>query len=311
LNLMSEHQLQQKTAKALYATYGGCADGFIGFTHIAIGLDTPDIVVLSHECEDLHTVTIFEVKMSIKWDVLGQLYRYSLYAPTYVVIPTDQIENLKKEYTLFQALRDLGIGVATVDEGKKGLKIILRPDRSLGTTEQVLYDVIMWQVFRDLSKTPPERFSKIYNAIMEFLRGRLKFVISLNEIPILSSMDKHVIRALINALSLLKIALPLAENPYTLELLNPDIFRLSPNEFMKQLLLSRYLAKLVSLITRLVEKDSEGTFQQCYIPVTLLLLYTKGLPLRLISQTYDVLCERIREDLYECYKNVKLYLDFK
>lgn len=311
--LKSEYLFQQKTAKAIYAMYGDCADGLIGFMRIAMGLDTPDIVILSHECKDLHTVTIFEVKMSIKWDILGQLYKYSLYAPTYVVIPEDQIKKLESVYTLHQALKDLGIGVASVDMDKGELEIILQPNGSSGIMEHALYDAIIWQIFIDLSINSLGEFSRTYNSIVEFLRRRLKPIISFNEIPLISSTNKRIIRAIMNVLSLQKMVLPLAENPYTIELLNPDVFKLSPMEFMKQVLLSKHLGKVTSFIIKLIEKDIEKDFKstskQCYVPVTMLLLYTKGLPLRLIGQTYDVLCEKIRENLYECYRNIKLYLE--
>jgi hypothetical protein len=312
LSLRSEHALQQRVAKALYKAYGGCADGFIGFTYIAITLYTPDIVMLSQEqiCKDLHTVTIFEVKVTLKWESLGQLYRYSLYAPTYVVMPINEVEKLRKrEYTLFQTLKGLGVGVAAVDVDKEDLSIVLESGKSLAIAEHTLYDAIVWQAFRDLLSTPPPTFLRIYTILVEFLyRGRRR-IVNIDEVPVLSNEDRRIIRALVNALSLQKKTLPLAENPLTVELLDTDVLKLSPKEFMKQTLLSKPFAGVVDFISKMMRNlDEVKNPQQCYIPVSLMLLYTKGLPIQLIGMPYDVLCQRIYGDLSNCYKNMVFYL---
>lgn len=310
MNFRSEHALQQKVAKALYTMYETCIDGLVGFMYIAITLHTPDMILLSseQECKDLYTVTIFEVKTSVGWETLGQLFRYSLYAPTYVTIPLNEAERLlKNEYTLFHALKSLGVGIATVDADKAELEIILKPGISLAIMEHELYDAIAWQIFRDLLKISPQALSRVYGAVTEFLQRELKRVVNIDKVPLLSKEDRHIIRAIINALSLQKLVLPLAENPLIVELLNPDIFKLSVDEFIKQILLSKPFNRIISFVAKVAEKDVKGIIQQCYVPVTLLLLYTKGLPLRLIGQTYDNICQRIYEDLYECYENAKLY----
>jgi hypothetical protein len=310
--LRSEHVLQQKVAKALYKTYGGCADGFIGFTYIAVAFYTPDIVMLSQEqiCRDLYTVTIFEVKATLKWESLGQLYRYSLYAPTYVVVPTDEVERLRKrEYTLFQTLKGLGVGIAAIDVDKGDLDIILESGKGLAVAEYTLHDAIVWQVFRDLLSVSPPIFLRIYTILVGFLYRMHRRVVNIDEVPVLDKVGKQVIRALINMLSLQKKALPLAENPLIIELLDPDVLKLSPKEFMKQALLSKPFARIVSFIARMLRNfDEVKSLQQCYIPVSLMLLYTKGLPIQLIGVPYDVLCQRIYEDLSNCYKNVVFYL---
>jgi len=310
--LRSEHVLQQKVAKALYKTYGGCADGFIGFTYIAVAFYTPDIVMLSQEqiCRDLYTVTIFEVKTTLKWESLGQLYRYSLYAPTYVVVPIDEVERLRKrEYTLLQTLKSLGVGIAAIDVDKGDLSIIFESGKGLAVAEYTLHDAIVWQVFRDLLSVSPPIFLRIYTILVGFLYRMHRHVINIDEVPVLDKVGKQVIRALINMLSLQKKALPLAENPLTIELLDPDTLKLSPKEFMKQTLSSKPFTRIVSFIARMLRNfDEVKSLQQCYIPVSLMLLYTKGLPIQLIGVPYDVLCQRIYEDLSNCYKNVVFYL---
>ena len=126
---------------------------------------------------------------------------------------------------------------------------------------------------------------------MEFLRRTQRRVIDIDKVSVLSKVDKQVIKALINALSLQKKVLPLAENPLTIELLDPDVLKLSPKEFMKQTLLSKLFTRIVSFIARMLRNfDEVKSLQQCYIPVSLMLLYTKGLPIQLIGVPYDVLC---------------------
>ena len=87
---------------------------------------------------------------------------------------------------------------------------------------------------------------------MEFLRRTQRRVIDIDKVSVLSKVDKQVIKALINALSLQKKVLPLAENPLTIELLDPDMLKLSPKEFMKQTLLSKPFARIVSFIVRVM-----------------------------------------------------------
>ena len=285
----------------------------MGFTDIAITLHTPDIVVLSPEqmCENLHPVTVFEVKTSVKWEHLGQIYRYGLYAPTYVVVPASEAEELKmRRYTMFQALKGLGIGLVALDTDREELKIILEPGKSLAIAEYTLYDAILWQVFRNLLKIPPQTFSRIYTVMAEFLQRELTRFINVDKIPTLGRGDKHFVKVIINTLSLQKKILPLAENPLTIEVLDPEVFKLTPEEFMKQVLLLKPLARITNFIMRvMLQKSIENILQQyCYIHAPLLLLYTKGLPLQRIGQPYDTICQGIYGDLRECYTNMLVYL---
>jgi len=126
---------------------------------------------------------------------------------------------------------------------------------------------------------------------VEFLRRTQRRVIDIDKVSVLSKVDKQVIKALINALSLQKKVLPLAENPLTIELLDPDMLKLSPKEFMKQTLLSKPFARIVSFIVRVMRGfDEVKSLHQCYLPVSLMLLYTKGLPMQLIGVSYNDLC---------------------
>lgn len=306
----AEYILQQKVAKALYKIYGDCADGFIGFTYIAVSLYTPDIVILSLErmCKDLHIATIFEVKAALEWESLGQLYRYSLYAPTYIVVPIDEADKLRKrEYTLFQTLKNLGIGVATVDLDKEDLGIVLEPSKSFALVEHTLYDAIAWQAFIDLLRIPPLKLSRAHKVLIESSYESSEHIINVNKVP--SKEDKQAIRALVNALSLQKKALPLAENPLIAKLLDPGVLKLSLKEFIRRTLLSKPFVGVVSFVLKMMRNHNEAKpLQQCYIPTPLLLIYTKGLPLQMVGISYNDLCQRIYENLNDCYKNIVFYL---
>ena len=311
MSIESEPQLQQKVAKALYKSYKDCVDGFIGFTDIALALGAPDFVLLSQEqmCEGFYTVTIFEVKTSLDWESLGQLYRYRIYAPTYVAIPLNEAEELKRRHTMFQALKGLGVGIAAIDSNREGISIILGPGKSLAAMEQILIDAILWQVLRNILSIDYENFSKIYTIFTEFLQRELRPTINVDKIPTLGKEDKQIIKAIINALSLQKKVLPLSENPHVIELLDLDIFKLSSREFMNGILLSKPLARLTSFVIAAAKMYRENIpVHQCYALAPILLLYTKGLPLQLIRVTYDSKCQDIYEDLSNLYRNMMPYM---
>lgn len=306
LNLSIEHTLQLKTSKALYNKYRDCVDGIIGFIDIALSLHTPDFIVLSHEqqCDDIYTLAVFEVKTSVKWENIGQLLRYRLYAPTYVVVPKHEIEKLlTQKYTLLQTLKEIGIGLAAIDTYAEKIEIKEKSNMNLSNNVHWLYDAILWQIFKELLKIPISDFQRTYETVKEFLKREAERKIHVDKFP-----NRFIVKAIINAMSARKMALPLAENPLIFEVLESDFIKLSAIEFMKWMLQSKPFVKLASYVLNIVNGYNEADPGRCYVPPNLLLLYTKGLPLQFIKQTYDDVCQRIYNDLFDLYSSIIEYL---
>ncbi len=306
VDVIAEYELQQRFSRALHRVYGGCIDGYIGFMDLPLGIGAPDIVTISRGgCDSLGIVTAFEVKTSLEWDHLGQVYRYSLYSPTYVVIPSS--ERVREKFALKETLRGLGIGVITIDLSNNKLNMVFEAQRK-PLTEYVLYDAILWWIFESIARFSINDVRRVYDILVEFIKRGLRRVIKVSEIPAVTAGDRSVLRAIINILTLRGKALPIAENPLTVELLDLDIASYTPEDFLRDTLSSNPMDKVTFMASKLAELSRIAEMlglKPCYVSPSLLMLYTKGLPLHIVGQSYDDICKRIYKDIAEGCENLR------
>jgi len=306
VDVITERELQQRFSRALHGVYGGCIDGYIGFMDIPLGIGAPDIVTISRgECDSLGVVTAFEVKASLEWDHLGQVYRYSLYTPTYVVVPSNEL--VREKFALKETLKGLGIGVITIDPSSNKLNMIFEAQRR-PLTEYVLYDSILWWIFKSVAGFSLNDLRRVYDILVEFIKRELRRVIKVSEIPVATAGDRTVLRTIINILTLRKKALPIAEHPITVELLDSDITSYTPENFLRETLSSNPMDKVTFMASKLADLSRIVEIlglKPCYVSPPLLMLYTKGLPLHVVGQSYDDTCQRIYKDIAEGYENLR------
>lgn len=306
VDVITERELQQRFSRALHGVHGGCIDGYIGFMDIPLGIGAPDIVTISRgECDSLGVVTAFEVKTSLEWDHLGQVYRYSLYTPTYIVVPSNEL--IREKFALKETLKGLGIGVITIDPSSNKLNMIFEAQRR-PLTEYVLYDAILWWIFKSIASFSINEVRRVYDTLVEFIKRGLRRVIKVSEIPVATAGDRTVLRTIINILTLRKKALPIAENPLTVELLDPDITSHTSENFLRETLGSNPMDKVTFMASKLAELSRIVEMlglKPCYVSPSLLMLYTKGLPLHIVGQSYDDICQRIYKDIAEGYENLR------
>ena len=173
MDAVSEQMIQRAFAETVYSSYKDDIDGIIGFTEIPIAMGAPDLVIISNSTKTniFDVVTLFEVKKSVSWQHIGQIYRYSLYAPTYLVVPSGDVDEIEKNYTLVTALKGLGVGLIVLDMAKHELNVVMKPRPQHIQTHLIHESILWWLLELALDIASDNRFEKVYSVLIEAMRS--------------------------------------------------------------------------------------------------------------------------------------------